>query len=357
MTTWERAAVAVGGACGFVVLLSPSLLPSAGTDVITAGLLPLGFFAAGGIALVLRPGHAVGARLLAVGVLHLTAVVAAAAVALRPAPWLQVCLGWLSTVLFTLGFVALLDLLARFPSGSYAWAPLARAVRTVALLAVAVITLAFLGSRRAPSVLGLETGPNPVYVPALEPLAQAGSVVFLTPVLGVGLLLARYPGAPKLDRSQMRWPIVTAVLLAVGLVTTAWAETALGAQVQAAVFITAAAALPGSFLVGLLRHSEEADRLAALEASRTRLVEVADAERRRIERDLHDGAQQHLLALLARVELAHVKLGDGQDGVDRELEGISEGIRQVHRGLRDSPTASTRPCSPTGASARRSGRR
>lgn len=36
---------------------------------------------------------------------------------------------------------------------------------------------------------------------------------------------------------------------------------------------------------------------AELRASRARLVATADAERRQIERDLHDGTQQHLIAL------------------------------------------------------------
>jgi signal transduction histidine kinase len=160
-------------------------------------------------------------------------------------------------------------------------------------------------------------------------------VVVLAPVIGAGLLLGRYPPASALDRAQMRWPILTAGVVALGLVTSGLAESALGPEVQTALFLTAAAALPASFLIGLLRHTEQADRVAAVEASRARLAEVADAERRRIERDLHDGAQQQLLALLARVELARTKVGDGDEAVDRELRGIGEGIRQVHRDLRE----------------------
>jgi signal transduction histidine kinase len=45
-------------------------------------------------------------------------------------------------------------------------------------------------------------------------------------------------------------------------------------------------------------------RLGELRASRARIVENADAERRRLERDLHDGAQQHLLALSYDIRLA-----------------------------------------------------
>jgi signal transduction histidine kinase len=49
---------------------------------------------------------------------------------------------------------------------------------------------------------------------------------------------------------------------------------------------------------------------AELTASRARLVSAADAERRRIERDIHDGAQQHLAALAVNLGLARQLLGD-----------------------------------------------
>ena len=63
-----------------------------------------------------------------------------------------------------------------------------------------------------------------------------------------------------------------------------------------AAFISSAL-LPFAFLGGLLRsHVSQLDaelraRLEELRASRARLVEAGDAERRRLERDLHDGAQ------------------------------------------------------------------
>jgi signal transduction histidine kinase len=55
-----------------------------------------------------------------------------------------------------------------------------------------------------------------------------------------------------------------------------------------------------------LRASQEllAERAAQLAASRARLITAADKERRRIERDLHDGAQQHLVALAVLIQLA-----------------------------------------------------
>jgi signal transduction histidine kinase len=336
VTTGARVGLAVGAACAVALLLAPALLPADGADALLSSVLPLGFFAAGGVAQVLRPGHPVADRMLAVGVLHLTALLLAAALLLTaPADAVGVPLAWLSAALYALGFVALLDLLARYPTGAYAWAPVRPAVRLAGGTAVLLATLALLGSHRIPLVLGSDLGPNPVQVAALEPLAGAIAAVVLLPVGGLVLLLIRYRSAPAPDRAQMRWPMVTAGVVAVGLVTTGWAEEALGDQTQAALFVAAGAALPASFLVGLLRHTEAAERLAAVEASRARLAEVADAERRRIERDLHDGAQQQILALLAQVELTRAELG-GRDGeVDRELQGIGEGLRQAHRDLRE----------------------
>jgi len=64
----------------------------------------------------------------------------------------------------------------------------------------------------------------------------------------------------------------------------------------------------GSLVLGTVRHHTVATSLAAalrqLEQSRRRIAEAADHERARIERDLHDGAQQRLMALRIRLSLA-----------------------------------------------------
>jgi signal transduction histidine kinase len=66
-----------------------------------------------------------------------------------------------------------------------------------------------------------------------------------------------------------------------------------------------------------------------LRASRARLVEAGDAARRRIERDLHDGAQQRLVALRIHLELAAEKLGRS-----RELEGLGVEVEEAIHELR-----------------------
>src|SRR6185312_1499568 len=67
---------------------------------------------------------------------------------------------------------------------------------------------------------------------------------------------------------------------------------------------------------------ERRHQAAALERSRMRVIEAADAERRRVGRDLHDGAQQRLMAVgnLLRVAERRMPDGDGDAAADALLE-------------------------------------
>ncbi|MFC8532413.1 sensor histidine kinase [Streptomyces sp. NPDC057249] len=66
----------------------------------------------------------------------------------------------------------------------------------------------------------------------------------------------------------------------------------------------------------LLSDSGAGARLRELDRSRSRLVDAFEAERRRIERDLHDGAQQRLVALSMTLGLARL------EGPDEPLDGL-----------------------------------
>ncbi len=65
-------------------------------------------------------------------------------------------------------------------------------------------------------------------------------------------------------------------------------------------------------------------QLVDLRASRTRIVQTADAERRRLERDLHDGAQQRLVALSLAVQLAALRQRDDGAAVARLTQARAE---------------------------------
>ena len=70
--------------------------------------------------------------------------------------------------------------------------------------------------------------------------------------------------------------------------------------------------------------------------ARLRIVEAGDAERRRVERDLHDGAQQRLVALAMRLQLERERGGDSRaliDDASAELEAAIAEVRDLARGL------------------------
>ncbi len=72
-----------------------------------------------------------------------------------------------------------------------------------------------------------------------------------------------------------------------------------------------------------------------LQASRARIVATADAERRRIERNLHDGAQQHLVALAVNLRLARDLVGDDPEVASAMLEELATSIKDTIAELRD----------------------
>jgi PAS domain S-box-containing protein len=84
----------------------------------------------------------------------------------------------------------------------------------------------------------------------------------------------------------------------------------------------------------------ELARVEELRASRARIVDAADAARRRIERDLHDGAQQRLVTVSLQLSLARRRLAADPahgleliDGVAEELQHAMAELRELARGI------------------------
>ena len=78
-----------------------------------------------------------------------------------------------------------------------------------------------------------------------------------------------------------------------------------------------------------------AEGRAELDASRARIVATADATRRRIERDLHDGAQQQLVSLALEVRAAQASVPEEMNQHRDELSHIAEGLTTALDGLRE----------------------
>ena len=73
----------------------------------------------------------------------------------------------------------------------------------------------------------------------------------------------------------------------------------------------------------------------ALTASRARIVATADATRRRIERNLHDGAQQRLVSLALDLRAAETAAAAGTGDLPRQLDHLATGMRDVLEELRE----------------------
>jgi signal transduction histidine kinase len=123
-----------------------------------------------------------------------------------------------------------------------------------------------------------------------------------------------------------------------------------------AVALVPLATVPYAFWVGILRSrlweaevvavenvrldAELQARLDELRESRARIVEAGYAERRRVERDLHDGAQQRLVALALELQMVRSKLRTDPaaaskllDAAADELTAATEELRELARGL------------------------
>jgi signal transduction histidine kinase len=103
--------------------------------------------------------------------------------------------------------------------------------------------------------------------------------------------------------------------------------------------IEAAAAATAVALENQHLMTEAESRMVELKASRERIVAAGDAERRRLERNLHDGAQQRLVAISLQLRLLQNRLGDDPAATQlvttasAELaESLSE-LRELARGM------------------------
>ena len=169
-----------------------------------------------------------------------------------------------------------------------------------------------------------------------------GALLYLV-LFGIVLAWAvrRWRDTAPIARLQLT-PVYVFSLLTFLLVTVAKAGA--GAAAQWPAFISTLL-MPFAFLAGLLRthlsllDAELRRRLEELRASRARIVEAGDAERRRLERDLHDGAQSRLVALKLLLSSARRRasghdlepvLTEAIDQLDTSLSELRELARGIH---------------------------
>ncbi|MCX4851625.1 sensor histidine kinase [Streptomyces sp. NBC_00893] len=245
-----------------------------------------------------------------------------------------------------MGFLLFIDfgLAWEVVGGADESAPIALGVAVV-LTAVCVPALTVAQCWRFRQLLGIDI-PRPGWRRPWRQLGYhglAGTLFGWLEVLVVGLLLVGVVASLAIAwvyalpwewrTENLGYPTQAAYVSAVGLI-------ALGAVpgLSAALVRLEAQVVPS-----LLGHSREEDlerRVEDLTESRAGAVDAADAERRRIERDLHDGAQQRLVSLALNLGLAKATLTDlppeAREVIDtahREAKEAIEELSSLVRGL------------------------
>jgi PAS domain S-box-containing protein len=140
---------------------------------------------------------------------------------------------------------------------------------------------------------------------------------------------------------------VAKLMIAVGYRSTVAAPIFVGGVPWGAVGIAAVDDLPPDSEARLMGFCELASLAVAsaqaredLQSSRARIVKAGDEQRRKLERNLHDGAQQRLVSLALTIRLARAKLPSDPDtlepilaGAAAELDMALEELRELARGL------------------------
>jgi signal transduction histidine kinase len=168
-----------------------------------------------------------------------------------------------------------------------------------------------------------------------------GALYFGLFVIVLVRAIRRWRASEGFERQQLT-PVYVCALAAFLLVT---GSNASGSDELGVAAVVVSGLLPFAFLGGLLRShvshldAELQESLAELRASRARIVEAGDAARRRIERDLHDGAQSRLVALALLLRSARKRAGDDADlaglldQAQKELQTSLAELRELARGI------------------------
>jgi signal transduction histidine kinase len=269
-------------------------------------------------------------------------------------------------LLFTLGaalgsvyVAATMQLVLSYPSGELSErrdrivVAIAYAITTVGLLAMGLfLDPADDGCPECPDNLAL-VSPNADVAAIFDATFSLVAVVLLGIVIAT--LIRRWREAGR-GRATLLGPVYLLIGLLLTMLVLALAVDLFGAPdwVEMVFFIagvTCFAAMPYAFLAALARSrlvdadvleaenvrldAELQARVEELRASRQRIVKAGVAERRRLERDLHDGAQQRLVSLALTIRMARGRLPDDPRAAGELLDGAGEELRLALAELRE----------------------
>jgi signal transduction histidine kinase len=169
----------------------------------------------------------------------------------------------------------------------------------------------------------IQTWREIAYLALLGPLGLLGCVVVVAAWTGAAVLVLLPLFNPMLANGGAH--VLTMVVDTVSE-TVLMGAAGIGLALAAPWIARSVAGAEGRLAAGLLGPSERAalsSRVDELRARREQLVEVVEAERRRIERDLHDGAQQRLVALA-------MNLGMAKDKFDKDPASARALLDEAH---------------------------
>jgi signal transduction histidine kinase len=310
-------------------------------DVDAGVAVPLLGWLAGGLAAVaLTPRNRTAQALLAAGVLLVGSwLCEGAATRIDGTTTSGALVRVVTDVLFLGGLASVVVVLCTYPDGRFDRSWMRVVTWVLAVLAVLAPVAQLVGSPEL--LIGAEpstAAPNPLAIDALAAIGAAGKVVVASEpawlVLGVGILCARFVRSSGARRRELLRPLAGAGLLAVLLlmVVVSWV-TDTAVAVSEPVFLLALALFPVVLLGGI---SVQSRQLAGnLAASRGRLAAAEDEVRRSIERDLHDGVQQQLMALLSLTELAGRQLQRDPAQAANTLADVRSQARDTVEDLRE----------------------
>jgi len=267
-----------------------------------------------------------------------------------------------SQVVFTIGlvvnnlfFATLLHLLLAFPSGRLENRSNKRLAAASYFVAVPLgVPFLLFADMTDPDLCGCPD--NLLLVQDSVTTAQILGAVQIIPAIALFALVGRVilrrwraaEGPERVALTPMIWAGI--VMLAVASVQIGVGAVSQEGKGQILFFATLAAmaAVPYGFLVGLLRSKTAGlelenvrldaalrARVEELRASRARIVQASDTARRRLERDLHDGAQQRLVALALDLKLARGKLDSDPAAAANLLDASIEDLAEATRELRE----------------------
>lgn len=243
--------------------------------------------------------------------------------------------------LFLGGLAAVVAILATFPNGAFGRKWHRAVVVVLAALSVLGPSAQLLGAESLRiGADEMTSEPNTMAVEGFGVFGAVGNLVIDSePVwilIGVAILVVRWGQAAGTDRRELSRPLLSLALLAGMLVVVALSSLT-GVTLPVAIFdplfLVALAIFPVVLLLGISRRTRGMER--ELAASRARLIGAEDEVRRTIERDLHDGVQQQLVAILSLTELAARQVRGNPERADATVREVRTQVQATIIELRE----------------------